>query len=77
MWVQIWDHLWCAWRFDNSSVWGGSHIAAGCGGAEETGLPRAAPLGADGQGKRYFRLGAEAGARPQALTDVFSKGSVL
>ncbi|KAK9832062.1 hypothetical protein WJX81_003439 [Elliptochloris bilobata] len=38
-----------------------SHIAAGCGGAEESALPRAAPLGADGLGNRYFRLGAEAG----------------
>ena len=39
-----------------------AHIAAGCGGADEAALPRAAPLGTDGAGRRFFRLGAEAGA---------------
>lgn len=68
MWLQVFGP--CVVCLASINTWCvcNSHIAAGCGGAEETALPRAAPLGADGQGNRYFRLGAEAGACPQELT---------
>lgn len=47
-----------------------SHFQSGCGGPEETALPCAAPLGTDGLGNRYFRLGAEAGACTRQVSAV-------